>query len=569
MRYAAIFFALIALVALVALSALSGCSEPHDKTAACHLGTATGAATIQDRKVIGGAAEYTPDLTMAARDGELASSMAARRAAAWNVVGKVLAPTQLADAGFALPAWHTWFTHDDFERVFKKLYRDLGPTARAARAPLDTATIDAGFVWNTTALDALPADWPAQRYADYLAAIDSQAKAQGIAGANRVGYSPGAMRQLIHSYKEQDACRTGPAPDPFAPDATKLGAPVVVREPAALDECEWRTFGPYQAGDAARARIAMTGTGDADLYVRAGSAPTETEFDCRTDGDASDESCDVPGGAPIYVSLFGAAASTVDVRIAYTTVDVATPACLDGEQLRDAVIVKADWHRDLGDPLPTFDTSAARMAQRLASDDPFWTEDGGSDPGPDAIYTSTLPTTGAVFRMPGLHIMSKELDHWLWITLWWSPDPDSDFGADRPAAVTQLPGPWKNYKMCAVAGYVENDPDPRGGFAGSLGDSLAAVNAARGGLGTPSWCSNPYIELGDHNAGTNCIGCHQHGGTDLLPEAILADQPHFGSTRVRNNFFTDYTWAVKGGRGEDLSAVVQAEVDYWDANDPH
>ena len=53
-----------------------------------------------------------------------------------------------------------------------------------------------------------------------------------------------------------------------------------------------------------------------------------------------------------------------------------------------------------------------------------------------------------------------------------------------------------------------------------------------------------------------------------MPEAILADQPHFGSTRMRNNFFTDYTWAIKGGRGEDLSAVVQAEVDYWDANDP-
>ena len=106
----------------VALLALLGCSEQHDKTAACHLNSTKGAATIQDRKVIGGAAEYPPDLTMAARDGELASSIAARRAAAWNVVGKVLAPTQLAATGFQLPAWHTWFTHDDFERVFKKLY---------------------------------------------------------------------------------------------------------------------------------------------------------------------------------------------------------------------------------------------------------------------------------------------------------------------------------------------------------------------------------------------------------------------------------------------------------------
>ena len=167
--------------------------------------------------------------------------------------------------------------------------------------------------------------------------------------------------------------------------------------------------------------------------------------------------------------------------------------------------------------------------------------------------------------MPALHVMTKELDHWLWITLWWSKDPDTDFGADRPANVAALPGPWRNYKMCVSSAYLEGDPDPRGGAAGTLGDALEAVH---GGVGAPSWCSNPYLELGEGNAATNCIGCHQHGGTDLTPEAILATQPHHGATRVRNNFFTDYLWAIKGGQGEDLSALVQAEVDYWDASDP-
>jgi hypothetical protein len=153
----------------------------------------------------------------------------------------------------------------------------------------------------------------------------------------------------------------------------------------------------------------------------------------------------------------------------------------------------------------------------------------------------------------------------VWVTLWWSPRPDSDFGADRPAAVAALPGPWRNYKMCVSTSYLERDPDPRGGFGGSLGDALAAVH---GGVGGPSWCSNPYLEQGAGNAGTNCIGCHQHGGTTLTPEGILAGQPHHGSSRVRNNFFTDYLWAIQGGNGEDLSSIVQAEVDYWDANDP-
>jgi mono/diheme cytochrome c family protein len=83
-----------------------------------------------------------------------------------------------------------------------------------------------------------------------------------------------------------------------------------------------------------------------------------------------------------------------------------------------------------------------------------------------------------------------------------------------------------------------------------------------------AFASSDALEQGEGNAGTNCIGCHQHGGTDLTPESILATLPHHGSTRVRNNFFTDYLWAIKGGQGEDLSSLVQAEVDYWDANDP-
>jgi hypothetical protein len=245
--------------------------------------------------------------------------------------------------------------------------------------------------------------------------------------------------------------------------------------------------------------------------------------------------------------------------------DVAAPTCLDGEMPIDSVLIKADWRRKLaGENLPYFDTSGPRMQERLALKADWALGDGSANPDAAAIYTMTLPN-GNEFRMPALHIMTKELEHWLWITLWWSKDPDTDFGADRPGSVAALPGPWRNYKMCVTTAYVEGDADPRGGAGGSLGDALQSVH---GGIGAPTWCSNPYLEQGEGNAATNCIGCHQHGGTDLTPEAILATQPHHGSTRVRNNFFTDYLWAIKGGQGEDLSALVQAEVDYWDASDP-
>src|SRR3569833_1461576 len=180
---------------------LIGCPVHSDKTPACHLCSAHLAASIQDRKVIGGAAEYTPDLGLADRDDELQGSIAARRAAAWQVVGKVLAPVTLAEPTLSqpiqLPAWGTWFTRDDFDRVFKKLYRDFSPALRRARATLDAATIDAGFQWNTTALDELSADWPAQRYADYVAAIDSQDMVFGFAGVFCVGFLLGVLCLLF------------------------------------------------------------------------------------------------------------------------------------------------------------------------------------------------------------------------------------------------------------------------------------------------------------------------------------------------------------------------------------
>ncbi len=546
------------------LIALAACGDNTvvDKTAACELATTTSAATIVDRHIIGVAAPYVPDLSLAARDDELRTSIASRRAVAWQVVQRVLAPVPLGDPMLAaqfggeptIPAWHTWYTHDDFDRVFDDLYMELGPAGRKVRAPLTDATIDAGFAADAVALDGLT-DWPEQRYLAYLAAIQTPQQVDGIGGANRVSYSPGAMRHLIGSYAKQDACRLAAAPPAYADDAVRAGAPVTQAEAVALDSCAWQQLGPYVAG-AGAVTVTMHGDGDADLYVRRGAAPDATTFDCRSNGDTSDEQCVIDGDAPIYVAVFGARTSSVELAVDYTTTDVVDPTCLDGEMPRDAVLVKADWQRQLaGDVVASFDTSAGAQLAGTAT----WTPAASADPDPSSIYTVT-PANGDTFRMPALHIMSKELDHWLWITLWWSPDPDGDFGADRPA----LPAPWRNYKMCVSSSYLEGDPDPRGGFGGTLGDALAAVY---GGVDAPSWCSNPFLEQGAGNGATNCIGCHQQGGTDLLPPQILATE-HHGTTRARNNFFTDYLWAIKGGGGEELSADVQVEIDYWDANDP-
>lgn len=541
-----------ALAAVVVFGACAG-----DKTDACDLSATESAIKIEDRRIVGMAAPYSADLSLAGREEELRTSIAKRRVEAWKVVEKVLAPVPFGDSRLAgtIPSWHTWYAHDDFERVFKHLYRALTPAERRARAAIDPA---AGFLWNATALDGVP-EWPEQRYLDYLATIDTPEEANGVGNVSRVGYSPGAMAHLLKSYEQQHQCRLQPFPDPFDDDPMREGKAVAQSEAMTLTKCAWKELGPFAA--VGEVTVTSTGTGDVDLYVRRGEKADASTHDCKSAGDSSTESCTVAGDGLVYVAVFAAEDSEATVEVSYTSADVRAPTCLDGEMPRDAVLVKADWRRQLGnETIPVYDTSANRMTSRFSTTSE-WVSDGVAGPPSDQIYTALIASTGAKFRLPALHIMSKELDHWMWITLWWSPSPNTDFGADRPAT---LAGPWKNYKMCVATDYLEGDPDPRGGQSGSLGDALAAVN---GGAGTPTWCSNPYLELGPGNAQTNCIGCHQHGGTDVSPETILT-MPHHGSTRVRNNFFTDYLWAVRGGGGEDLSATVQAEVDFWDASDP-
>jgi hypothetical protein len=74
------------------------------------------------------------------------------------------------------------------------------------------------------------------------------------------------------------------------------------------EELRWQT--PQLP--AGRYRFAISGSGDADLYVRAGSAPTTSAYDCRPYEGDSTESCDVDltAGAVIHVMVRGYAASS-------------------------------------------------------------------------------------------------------------------------------------------------------------------------------------------------------------------------------------------------------------------
>jgi hypothetical protein len=302
---------------------LIACGGDADKTADCDLSSMTSAATVQDRKIVGVAAQYVPDLGLASRDSELETSIAARRAAAWQIVEKVLQPVPLAEPKLsmnfpsqpAIPAWHTWYARDDFERVFKKLYRDLGPAGRMARAPIDA---NAGFAWNATAVDEV---WPEQQYLDYLATIDTNEEAAGTGNASRVGYSPGAMGHLLESYVKLHECRLSPPPDPYASDAMRI---TVQTEAWRL---RWVTG--WRAGGF--------------CWIRASHF-----IDWVT--------VQLPGGGPVHV--FGAAAGDVSVDVS-TCRPTRDPTCPPA-RCRGTACSSKDWRRHLtGELLPAYDTGHA------------------------------------------------------------------------------------------------------------------------------------------------------------------------------------------------------------------
>jgi hypothetical protein len=234
-------------------------------------------------------------------------------------------------------------------------------------------------------------------------------------------------------------------------------------------------------------------------------------------------------------------------------------SCFGEEAPPDAAVVKASfWRADDGATLPVHATDPRTLTARRTGE----LDQGGwgrgareATPGPSEIYTVRM-SDGGTFRMPALHVVTKELRDWVWITLWWSDRPDEDFGADRPEAIRRLGGPWSHYKMSVVTSFDEGDPDPRGGVEGALGDALLAVHE---GAGAPTWSSNPYLERGARNAQTNCIGCHQHAGVrGITSERVLADPvafPASGRSRVRRNFPADYLFALESNP-ERLARIV-------------
>ncbi len=235
--------------------------------------------------------------------------------------------------------------------------------------------------------------------------------------------------------------------------------------------------------------------------------------------------------------------------------DQSKPGCLVDAFPPGSVIVKASFRRaNVGIEADAFDTSGPALQRRLSKPEPAWDKpEAYGSPSESEAYTLRL-SNGNAYWLMGLHVMTKELDDWFWLTMWWSPEPDSDFGADRPDSI---PSPFDNYKLCTVVDFSEYDSDPLEGFNGShpttLGAALAATYEGHGG---PTWCSNPYIETDPGGAETNCLGCHQHADQNLIADSQQASAP--GRLRTQGSRDSDYVF-VTSADGDFGRMLVETE----------
>jgi hypothetical protein len=522
-------------------------------------------ASAEGRWLLGVASRYPVDTSMGALKGELARSQRERRWLAWMAMAKVVEPVALtrpvALTGATVPRFRTWYDREDFSRTFQRLYGALTPAERAAGTRFTDETLDAAFGWNARFVTTLP-EWPESRLEQFVRSFDGAARLASVTGLQRIAMSPDTVRHVALSYPEVLRCLSRGAPLGFqdGPAAPQQ----LARESVTLGRCGASTFGPYFVATGATLSARVDGAHEETaLRVVAGA---EASSATRCAGAAS-SGCTVtgPGMFSVVVSARSQpSGGMLDVRYSPPTPEVVS--CLHGVFPPAAATVSMEWRRvGITGPLPVYDTSAAGLTRRLRPGaDATWGDgDGAAEPDESSIYTLRLPS-GNTFRLAGMHIRTREAGVWMNITIWWSDDPDTDFGADRPESIRALGRPWSSYKLCVTTDFNEQDPDLDGGFSRDAPTLAAALRAVHEGRGGPAWCSNPYIDTGPGLVRTNCVGCHQHAMTGVRPGEVQTDHaryPSNGRTQVRNNFPSDSFWGLDAG--DRLASVISQTADYY------
>ncbi len=92
-----------------------------------------------------------------------------------------------------------------------------------------------------------------------------------------------------------------------------------VTETGTLAKNAEKKLGPYKVAAGGKLVAETTGTGDVDLYVKKGAAPTTSSYDCRPYKSGSKESCTTDGGTDVFVTVRGyATTSNFTLTVKYT-----------------------------------------------------------------------------------------------------------------------------------------------------------------------------------------------------------------------------------------------------------
>lgn len=243
-----------------------------------------------------------------------------------------------------------------------------------------------------------------------------------------------------------------------------------------------------------------------------------------------------------------------------------------------AIAVKVLWH-DEGQ-LAYYNTDSESLSEHMANAKDQWTPAGFVDTNSlenDQIFRIKT-RDGKSFVAPAIHFLVKNARPWMWVTMWWHPDPNTDFGRDRPSHL--IPDPWRNYKMSVVTAFTETEfPLPKDSpniFANGSTDRRdpAYQRSAQPfleykGLVTfmknkfslnenPSWTSNPYLET--HQFASNCIGCHGIPSGQPLVPGFEFFKLNFTAAKAPDILVSeDFSFQV-----EPISIAVQQAIDSSD-----
>ena len=94
-------------------------------------------------------------------------------------------------------------------------------------------------------------------------------------------------------------------------------------EDVSIDKDDFKTWGPFEVALGAKIEVKMTGTGDADLYVKRNAEPTLESYDCRPFSREPNEQClgtqyNANGPAKFYIGANGfAESSKITITVTY------------------------------------------------------------------------------------------------------------------------------------------------------------------------------------------------------------------------------------------------------------